>query len=208
MTAKIELNEEQVRQRLIALAGEHGPELLEAAVQDMEQVALGHLASASRCGAADMKTMLEHLCKASLFGEAAQLAERAEALGIVREELLVQFEFGDRLSVSLEELRRNHRQAKFRIGERVYQRVEGVEDIHDESEIPQVGHMEVVVCSVENGYDYVQYMVGMLDPMGRTVDLIDNWVDESELATDPELLPDEERPVQRIKPRLSIVRGD
>lgn len=207
MREKLLLDEAQLRERLLTLASEHGPEVLEASVDDLEQLCLSH-ATYHTVGASP-EQILKSAQQTMHYGLLASLVRRADELGIDRESLRSESVFPDSEEVPLEVLRRNSRVPQFKVGERVYMPATGSDTVI-EDEDPIVGCMEVIVVGYELSFDYVQYQIGQLRPDGKIVDIIGEWVDESELYPDMDAATEAivgTRPIQpKIRPRLSVVK--
>jgi len=207
MRDKLLLDEAQLRERLLILAGEHGPEVLEASADDLEQLCLSH-ATYHTVGATP-EQILKSAQQVMHYGLLASLARRADDLNLDRMSLRSETLFNEAEEVPLDLLRRNARVPLFKIGQRVYMPASGSDTV-EEDEDPVVGCMEVIVAGYELSYDYVQYQIGQLRPDGIMVDLIGEWVDESELYADMDSVTEAivgTRPAQpKMRPRLSVVK--
>jgi hypothetical protein len=202
-TPKIEeLNEEQVRERLMVMAGEFGPEVIRATYEDVREASVRFLVQAGQH--TDDTVRLDRMSLAVRYSTMAEIIKRADALAIDRQEIWNEEKYRDNHIIPLEMLRENTLIPHFKIGQIVYMTAQGMVDPDDQADIIE-GYMEVVITGIEHGHDYAEYQVGHLEPNGVDVAVIDDWVSEEDLhATMPEL---NQRPrPTRAKPFLTVVK--
>lgn len=207
MREKIILDETQLRERLLILAAEHGPEVLEASTDDLEQLCLSHATYHTAGTSPDQ--VLKAAQQVLHYGLLASLARRADELNLDRLELRSETVFDNPEFVPLDVLRRNSRVPQFAIGQRAYMPAAGSDTV-DEGEDLIIGCLEVIVTGYERTYDYIQYEIGQLRPDGKIVDIMGQWVDESELYVDMEAataaMVGDTAPLPKMRPKLSVVK--
>ncbi len=197
-----QLTLEQTQDRLMELAAEFGPEVIRSEYEDLHQTAVQLLTKAATCS--DDVKRLNQLTEASRYMTMAELVRHADGLGLDRQQLWSVEKSGIRIAVPLQFLRTHSRIPQFKLGDLAYLRSDEVPDLENLGQFT-TGYLEVVVAAIEHGHDYVQYQIGMLDPTGQEVEVIDEYVDESELSSYIPSEDDQPRPV-RARPHLSVVK--
>lgn len=193
-----------ITELLVRLANECGAEVLETSVNDLKDLSVSYLTQAVRS-----QTPLQTLdCTdtAVHYADLAELAVRAEELGIDRAALAPRCVHPELRMLSIAELRENSKpKAAFRRGQRLYLDCKAIPDPEQDSEDGEIhGFMEVIVTAVEEGHDYVSYQLGHITPDGLHVDVVDDWVPESELHLQ---IPDETiAQPERRRGHLTVVK--